>query len=269
MTVNLMQGDCLERMKSIPGGCVDMILCDLPYGTTNCKWDNVIPFEPLWEQYLRVAKHNAAIVLFAAQPFATDLINSRRDLFRYDLIYEKTAPVGFLNAKRMPLRAHEIICVFYRRLPTYNPQKSKSEKKNQGVKRHTTKTAIYGKYKHGLSWEDDGTRMPTSVIRLSNRNGCLKHPTAKPITLLEYLIRTYTNEGETVLDNCMGSGSTGVACVNTGRNFIGIELDPGFYNYAEARITEARARMTPSPTETSKKQDAQISIFDLAQIDSP
>ena len=277
MIVNLMQGDCLERMKSIPGGCVDMILCDLPYGTTNCKWDNIIPFEPLWEQYLRVAKHNAAIVLLAAQPFATDLINSRRDLFRYDLIYEKTLPVGFLNAKRMPLRAHEIICVFYRRLPTYNPQKSKAEKKKQGVVHSNTGTAIYGNYKHGIPWEDSGMRMPTSVIRFSNQNGRLfgdtkknvKHPTAKPVPLIEYLIRTYTNEGETVLDNCMGSGTTGVACVNTGRNFIGIELDPGFYSYAEARITEARARMTPSPTETSKKQDAQISIFDLAQIDSP
>ena len=145
MTVNLMQGDCLERMKSIPGGCVDMILCDLPYGTTNCKWDNIIPFEPLWEQYLRVAKHNAAIVLFAAQPFATDLINSRRDLFRYDLIYE-----------------------FYRRLPTYNPQKSKAEKKKQGVVHSNTGTAIYGNYKHRIPWEDSGMRMPTSVIRFSN-----------------------------------------------------------------------------------------------------
>jgi len=226
-------------MRDIPDGSVDMILCDLPYGTTECKWDAVIPFAPLWEQYKRIAKNNAAIVLFAAQPFTTDLINSNRKMFRYDIIWRKNAPTGFLNANRMPLRAHESILVFYRRLPTYRPQKSKGKPYRTNSR---TNTQIYGAAQR-IPTVNQGDRHPTSVVDFATCNTTKDkpvHPTQKPVPLLEYLIRTYTNEGETVLDNCMGSGSTGVACLHTGRNFIGMEKDSDYFTIAERRIAAAR-----------------------------
>lgn len=254
--IDLKQGDCLDLMKYIPDGSVDMILCDLPYGTTRLEWDKCIPFEPLWEQYKRVIKPNGAIVLFSSQPFTTDLINSQRKLFRYEIIWEKTQNSGFYNAKKMPLRAHENICVFYKKPPIYNPQKELSpnaqigrKRKNSDYKKTSGKAFGRVSVEKAESWEytDDGSRYPKDIIKFSNWNGALfgktdkavKHPTQKPVPLLEYLIKTYTNEGDTVLDNCMGSGSTGVACVNTGRDFIGIELDRGYFEIAKSRIENA------------------------------
>ena len=227
----LMQGDCLELMKEIPDQSVDMILCDLPYGTTACKWDTVIPFEPLWAQYRRVAKRNAAIVLTASQPFTTALIASNMQEFRYDLKWCKTQATGFYNANRMPLRAHEDIAVFYRALPTYNPQKS--DGKPYRMKRGSASDVYQGKDLHETV--SDGGRHPLSW-QVFQRDAAKVHPTQKPVALMEYLIRTYTNEGETVMDNCMGSGTTGVACVNTGRKFIGMEQDAKYFEIAQKRI---------------------------------
>ena len=263
--MKLLQGDCLELMREIPDGSVDMVLCDLPYGTTQCRWDTVIPFEPLWEHYKRVIKENGAILLLSAQPFTSDLIQSNRKMFRYEIIWEKTQRSGFLNANKMPLRAHENICVFYRKLPTYNPIKSRAEcerkigsvrnglngKKYERYIGQSEKTGINQEIGKDYPWVETGERYPCDVIKFSNWNGALfgktgnhvKHPMAKPVPLLEYLINTYTNPGETVLDNCMGSGSTGVACVNTGRDFIGIELDIGYFQTAQKRIEDAQAQM--------------------------
>lgn len=207
---------------------------------------------PLWEQLKRVTKENAAILLFSQMPFTAELYMSNPKMWRYEIIWEKTQPTGFLNAKKMPLRKHEIICVFYRRLPTYNPQKSKkANAKGIGRTRHNgTQAQQYNPYITGSwEWTETGERYPADVIQFSNWNGALfgntdktiKHPTVKPVPLLEYLIKTYTNPGETVLDPTMGSGSTGVAAVNTGRNFIGIELDAGYFEIARNRIQEAEA----------------------------
>ncbi len=254
--------DCLEGMKRIPDGSVDMVLCDLPYGTTQLKWDVRLPFDKLWEQWLRVCKTNAAIVLFSSQPFTTDLINSNRKMFKYEIVWKKTQATGFFNAKKAPLRIHENIIVFYDRLPTYNP--IKQQKKGHVIvgrkKRNSDYKKITGGFmgKVGLgkadTWEytEDGTRYPTDVIEYSNWNGALfgnldrsvKHPTQKPVDLCEYLIKTYTNEGDTVLDNCMGSGTTAVACINTGRNFIGFEIDEGYWKTSQQRIAEAMANKT-------------------------
>lgn len=236
--IKLMLGDCLERMKEIPDRSVDMVLCDLPYGTTACKWDNVIPFEKLWSQYSRIAKNNAAIVLFGSGMFTANLMYSNKKIWKYNLIWEKTTPTGFLNAKIMPLRSHEDICVFCKGKTTYNPQKTFGNKRKVSTKKHKIgceKTEIYRN--HGLTTYDSTERYPKSVIVFkTDKQKCSLHPTQKPVALLEYLIKTYTNEGETVLDNCMGSGSTGVACLNTGRNFIGIELDENYFEIARNRI---------------------------------
>lgn len=233
--IKLMLGDCLELMRDIPDGSVDMILCDLPYGTTACKWDSVIPFEPLWEQYRRIAKKNAAIVLTASQPFTTALIASNMRDFRYTWVWQKEQGVNFQLAKKQPLKVHEDICVFsYSKQPTYHPQglvdcdikKSNSGKGGSlGHLSSESKRDFYQQKKKGY---------PRSIQYFARNRGL--HPTQKPVALMEYLIRTYTNEGETVLDNCMGSGTTGVACVNTGRKFIGIEMDETYFNIAEARI---------------------------------
>lgn len=246
--MKLLHGDCLELMKGIPDGSVDMILCDLPYGTTACKWDTVIPFEPLWEQYERIVKDRGAIVLLSAQPFTTDLIQSNRKLFRYEIIWEKTQKTGFYNANRMPLKGHENILIFYKKLPTYNPQKYKVDRQDIGRVRNkkADRCVLYG-HVNSQDWTETGERYPHDVIHFSNWNGALfgnnskatKHPTQKPVPLLEYLIKTYTNEGDIVLDNCMGSGSTGVACINTNRDFIGIELDDNYFAIAEKRIRDA------------------------------
>ncbi len=229
--------DCLEGMKKIADGSVDMILTDLPYGTTDCSFDKKIPFEPMWEQFLRVCKLNAAIVLFSQLPFGSDLIQSQRKLFRYEWIWEKSLSVGYLNSKKMPLRCHENILVFYRRLPTYNPQFTRGK---PYVATTTSPTKNYGK-KICVTTTSNGRRYPRDSIKFFNLTNTV-HPQQKPVALLEYLIKTYTNAGEVVLDATMGSGSTGVAAINTGRDFIGFELDAGYYEIAQRRISEALAK---------------------------
>lgn len=237
--IDIKQGDCLELMKDIPDKSVDMILCDLPYGTTRNKWDSVIPLNKLWKSYERIIKDNGAIVLFSQMPFSAELVHSNLKLFKYEWIWQKDNGTGFLNAKKMPLKIHENILVFYKKLPLYNPQMRtgfKPYKCKQG--RHSTN---YGAYEQGHITESNGERYPIDIIEFKKDSGL--HPTQKPVALLEYLIKTYTNEGETVLDNCMGSGSTGVACVNTNRNFIGYELDEKYFEIAEKRINEAMCNM--------------------------
>ena len=231
MSITLLQGDCLELMKDVPDGSVDMILADLPYGTTRNKWDEVIPFEPLWEQYERVIKDNGAIVLTASQPFTTDLIASNRKLYKYIWYWQKTKPSNHLNAKRQPLRTIEDIVVFYKKQATYNPKMTKREKPIIGKDTGSQKT--YGKTKGGYSKEYTH-RYPVNLLRFPRDKQV--HPTQKPVALFEYLIKTYTNEGDTVLDNVMGSGTTGVACKNLNRNFIGMELDEEYFKIAKDRI---------------------------------
>ena len=239
--LTLWQGDCLELMKNIPDKSIDMILCDLPYGTTNNKWDKKIDLQALWEQYKRIIKVNAAIVLFSQMPFCVDLIVSNRKWFRYEWIWQKAQGTGHLNANRMPLKIHENILIFYDKLPTYNPQKTYGHAYYRA--KHYKGSTNYGKQDECETICADGSRYPTDVIKYAQCN-CTKekpiHPTQKPVDLLEYLIKTYTNEGETVLDNCMGSGSTGVACVNTNRDFIGIELDENYFQIAKNRIEETQ-----------------------------
>lgn len=232
-------------MKDIPDGSIDMILCDLPYGTTKLKWDSVISFEPLWEHYKRIIKDNGAIVLTASQPFTSTLVMSNTKLFKYELIWEKTMPTGVAQSSYMPMKYHENILVFYKSKPTFN--KIMAERSESGKVR--AKTPIYGNSdksnhvnmgKQYAKQYDVNFVNPKSVLKfnsVANSFGKL-HPTQKPIALMEYLIKTYTNEGETVLDNCMGSGTTGVACKNLNRNFIGIELDPDYFKIAEKRINE-------------------------------
>lgn len=232
----LMFGDCLERMKEIPDGSVDMILCDLPYGTTACKWDSIIPLDKLWSEYLRVAKLNAAIVLTAQAPFDKVLWSSMPSLFRYEWIWEKTHATGYLNAKKMPMKAHENIMVFYRRLPIYNPIMTYGHERKKATKRGDT-TPVYGKQSFSPIEYDSTERYPRSVqLFASDKQKSALHPTQKPVALMEYMVKTYTNEGGLVLDSCMGSGTTGVACMNTGRRFIGIEMDPTYYGIACGRI---------------------------------
>jgi len=238
----LMNGDCLERMKEIPDGSVNMVLADPPYGTTACKWDSVIPLEPMWEQLKRVIKPNGAIVMTASQPFTTSLIASNIVMFKYCWVWEKNKATGHLNAKRRPLVAHEDVCVFYTKQPTYNPQGLVEKEKptisrgNRGRKGNGSSGDCYGYA--GKDTLQTHTGYPRSVHKESVDFKAAHHPTQKPVALMEYLIKTYTDEGETVLDFTMGSGTTGVACVNTGRNFIGIELDDDYYNIAKGRILE-------------------------------
>ena len=233
--------DCLEGMKKIPDKSVDMILCDLPYGVTQNKKDVVIPFVPLWEQYERIIKDNGAIVLFAQGLFYVDLVSSNRKLFRYDLIWDKVLSSGFLNANRMPLRQHEQIAVFYKKLPTYNPQFTIGKplhSKGKSYLQKELKNQNYGQFEATDDSRAGSTeKYPTSVLKFEKQHPSTQiHPTQKSVSLSEYLIRTYTNEGETVLDNCMGSGTTAIAAINTNRNFIGFELDEKYYNTAVERI---------------------------------
>lgn len=228
-------------MPSINDGSVDMILCDLPYGiTARNKWDSVIPFSCLWDQYNRIIKDNGTIVLFGCGMFTANLMKSNPDMWRYNLIWQKTQPTGFLNAHRMPLRAHEDICVFYKKPGTYNPQKTDGHIRKVSSadhKRNCKKSTDYGDY-HFSSY-DSTERFPTSVLRFpKDTQKCKLHPTQKPVALLEWLIKTYSNEEDVILDNCMGSGSTGIACMRTNRKFIGIELDENYYNTAKKRIEE-------------------------------
>ena len=235
--IELYCGDCLEIMKYIPDKSVDMILCDLPYGTTNCSWDIVIPFEPLWEQYNRIIKDNGAIVLFGSEPFSSALRMSNIKNYKYDWVWEKSKATGFLNAKKRPLVAHEYIHVFYKKQPLYNPQMREGTPYNKGMRKQQTENDVYGEFKQ-VEVKSEGKRYPRSVIyyKTAETEGETFHKTQKPVSLVEYLINTYTNSGEVVLDNCMGSGSTGVACVNTNRKFIGIELDENYFEIAKKRI---------------------------------
>lgn len=238
--IDLHQGDCLELMKNISNKSIDMILCDLPYGATKNKWDTCIPLEPLWEQYKRIIKNNGVIVLFANGMFTAELIMSNKSMWRYNLIWEKTQPSGFLNANKMPLRSHEDICVFYKKLPTYNPQKTIGHTRKVSKVEHKVeckKTTNYSEY--DLVTYDSTERYPKSILRFAKdiQKSAL-HPTQKPVALCEYLVKTYTNENDIVLDNCMGSGSTGIACVNTNRSFIGIELDDIYFSVAKKRLAE-------------------------------
>lgn len=246
--VELYQGECLAVMSTLPDASVDMVMCDLPYGTTACAWDSVIPIERLWEEYWRVLKPNGAVVLTAAQPFTTALIASQMDRFRYCWYWSKKAVTGFANAKKQPLRCVEDVVVFYRALPTYNPQgliKADAVRKNsasQGGESLRTDVAVSsGKgalRTAGAQYVQEFTNYPRQLIEFP-RDRSKVHPTQKPVALMEYLIRTYTNKGETVIDNTMGSGTTGVACKNTGRRFIGIERDPSYFQIAKDRISKA------------------------------
>ena len=229
----LLQGDCLELMKNISDKSIDLILCDLPYGTTKCKWDTVIPFDKLWEQYNRIIKDNGAIVLFGNEPFSSQLRLSNLKNYKYDWVWDKKRGSNFATVKIRPFNSFENIMVFYKKQPTYNPQMWKSTP-------YTCKQGYVGEAKQTGLYRDDvitvnnGDRYPLTILSFSKETGL--HPTQKPVALLEYLIKTYTNEGDTVLDNCMGSGSTGVACKNTNREFIGMELDEKYFNIACERI---------------------------------
>ena len=248
--IDLKQGDCLELMKNIPDKSVNMILCDLPYGTTACKWDTIIPFEPLWEQYNRVIKDNGAIVLTASQPFTSALVMSNLKMFKHEWIWQKAVGSNFATVKYQPMKEHESILVFGKGKVRYYPIMQERSGNEKGKVRKATRTVsigscggeVYGNIVSNRDTKSYGKlRNPSSVQFFQNRKPSDRglHPTQKPIALLEYLIKTYTNEGDTVLDNCMGSGSTGVACMNTNRNFIGIELDEQYFNIAKERIENA------------------------------
>lgn len=238
--------DCLEKMKDIPDGSCDFICTDLPYSVLNknnpnAQWDNIIPFEPLWEQYERIIKDNGAIVLFAQGMFTAQLMMSNPKMWRYNLVWDKCRATGFLNANRMPLRYHEDICVFYKSLPTYNPQmedlNGRERNHTQGHGNHNEKNQCYGNVKRiNPTYEDK--KHPRSIIKIKavHCSEGQSHPTQKPVALLEYLIKTYTNEGDTVLDSCCGSGTTAIAAIREKRNFICIEKDPNFYEVAKKRI---------------------------------
>jgi site-specific DNA-methyltransferase (adenine-specific) len=229
-------GDCLEQMDLIEDKSIDMILCDLPYGTTRCSWDEIIPFVKLWEQYERVIKDNGAIVLTASQPFTTKLISSNMKLFRYEWIWKKGKHVtGFPNAKKMPMKNHENICVFYKRLPTYNPQGIMPLVQTTRKKRKRVSDIMANTDSLKNEYVTTHKNYPRSIPDYS-RDSKTKHPTQKPVALFEYLIKTYTHKGEVVLDNCLGSGTTAVACLNTGRKFIGVEKDEFWYVEALERI---------------------------------
>lgn len=228
----LMKGDCLERMKEIQDGSVDLILCDLPYGTTQNKWDSVIPFDQLWTHYKRICK--GAIVLTASQPFTSALVMSNRAWFRQALVWKKNIASNFLNANRQHLSRHEDVLVFGAKQTTFNKQMGSGKAYTQKRTGRDDTGDNYGGIAARTDTVNDGGRNPISVLEFDREVG--QHPTQKPVALMEYLIRTYTNEGDTVLDNCMGSGTTGVACKNTGRKFIGIEMDDNYYDIAKNRI---------------------------------
>jgi DNA modification methylase len=247
-TNRLLHGDCLELMQDIPDKSIDMILCDLPYGTTACKWDVIIPFEPLWKEYKRIIKDRGCIALFGSEPFSSHLRMSNIKQYKYDWIWDKITGTDFFQSKKRPLKSHENISVFGWGAINYFPimTETKKENKRDRIRNFTkgTENTIYGNTNKYIPIKDESRRYPLSVFKYSFQGGEIHktkrfHPTQKPVALLEYLIKTYTLENETVLDNCMGSGSTGVACINTNRNFIGIEKDETFFNIAKKRIEEA------------------------------
>jgi DNA modification methylase len=238
-TQKLLQGDCLELMKDIPKGSVDLILCDLPYGTTQNKWDSVIDLSKLWLEYGRVLKDNGAIVLNSQGIFTAKLMLSNEKIFKYKLCWIKSKATNFLNVKIQPLRKHEDVCIFYKKPPVYNPQMSEGEAYNKGFRKNQN-TGSYGDF-DSVEVKSEGKRYPTDVIyyATAESEGAVLHPTQKPLALMEYLIKTYSTEGDLVLDNSMGSGTTGVACKNLNRNFIGMELEEEYFNIATKRIHDA------------------------------
>lgn len=250
MKTLLLFGDCLDEMSKLPSNSIDLCLTDPPYGTTACKWDTVIPFEPMWKELKRVCKEKAAICLFGSEPFSSALRMSNIKRFRYDWVWKKNRAQGFLNAKKQPLKDNEIISVFYSKPCGYYPQglvKKNKQIKNTGTKNATAKkvnndrASANGAVKGSEYFQEFGN-YPKRIIEFSNTGNKQDHPTQKPVPLLEYLIKTYTLEGETVLDFTMGSGSTGVACKNLGRKFIGIERDEKYYDIAKGRINEVKAK---------------------------
>lgn len=254
--------DCLEGMQYIDDNTIDMILCDLPYGTTQAKWDSIIPFDKLWNQYLRIIKNNGAIVLFATQPFTSSLIMSNIKMFKYTWVWDKNKPTNFLNAKKQPLRSTEDICVFYNKQPTYNPQLRNKEKKNiRNTKyENVSYSGLYGKTIENWGYNQNreiptDKSYPINLIRfinLGNNGGKRLHPTQKPLDLIEYLINTYSNENDLILDNCCGSGSTLVGAKNLNRKYIGFELDEKYYNIANQRLND---------TELIKKEELPVVDF--------
>lgn len=234
--------DCIKGMQLIKYKSIDMILCDLPYGTTHCEWDKIIPFDKLWEQYERIIKDRGAIVLTASQSFTTNLIISNFKLFRYEWIWKKNTCTGFQNAKKMPLKSHENICVFYKKLPTYNPQGLvKIDRKIKSKPTKGGRILLGDDYSRVQALNKDYIQefknYPKSILEINKENYNI-HPTQKPVELFEYLVRTYTNENELVLDNCMGSGTTAIACINSNRNFMGFEKNDKYFKLANERIKE-------------------------------
>lgn len=251
----IIQGDCLEVMKELPDKSIDMILCDLPYGkTAACEWDTIIPFEPLWEQYKRIIKDNGAIVLFGQEPFSSYLRMSNIKNYKYDWVWDKNRGVGHLNAKIQPMMITENICVFGMEKINYYPQMRKRKKPRQ-TKNNAT-PAVYGSTQKNFIGEFLYEKYPVNLITFSKsaQKDLILHPTQKPVALFEYLIKTYTRPGEIVLDNCIGSGTTAVACLNTGRNYIGIEIEEEYVKIAEKRI------------EACKKQN-QMRLFPLSKLE--
>lgn len=240
--IQLYNGDCLEIMDNLiqQGIKVDAIITDIPYGTTCCKWDSIIPFEEMWKRIKEIRKPTTPIVLFGSEPFSSSLRLSNIKEYKYDWKWEKTQATGFFNAKKQPMRCIEDICVFYQKQCLYNPQKTEGHKPVNSYTKYLStvnKTEVYGKCTKELSGGGNTDRFPRQLLTYSSdKQTCYLHPTQKPVALMEYLIKTYTNEGDTVLDCTMGSGTTGVACKNTGRKFIGIELDENYYNIAKERI---------------------------------
>ena len=237
--IQIKRGDCLELMKEIPDKSIDMILCDLPYGTTACKWDSVIPFEPLWEQYNRIIKDNGAIALFGQEPFSSSLRLSNVDNYKYDIYWEKERLTNINQVKKRVGKTIETISIFYKKQCTYNPQMIKYDGplRSNKVKNGTLGKLTDTNEKKVFEYHDTGYRYPTQVWRF--KRDCLKsnlHPTQKPLALVEELVKTFTNEGDLVLDNTMGSGTTGLACKNLNRNFIGIEMNEEYFKIAKERI---------------------------------
>lgn len=230
--------DCLIGMTKIPDKSINLILCDLPYGTTQCNWDTIIPFDDLWEQYKRIIKDDGCILLFGCEPFSSYLRLSNIDWFKYDIVWDKIKGTGFLNAKKQPMRNHEIISVFYKNQCTYNPQKTKGHPRKISYKGKHHQTEVYGEMKNDYLY-DSTERFPRSIVHFStDTQNTNLHPTQKPVALCCYLIETYSNVSDLVLDNCMGSGTTAIACIETNRNYIGFENNQTYYQLSQERINQ-------------------------------
>lgn len=235
--INLMLGDCFQQMKNIPDQCIKLILCDLPYGVTKNKWDKKLDLSMLWKEWLRILKPNGVVALWSQMPYSAELVISNPNIFRYEWVIEKSKGTGFLNAKKMPLKTHENVLIFYKSLPTYNPQKTHGHKPVNKYTKHVGNGTNYGNSILGIKGGGNTDRYPRDVIKFKwDTQKSKLHPTQKPVEANEYFIKTYTNEGDIVLDCCMGAGSTGVACINTNRLFIGIEKDEDYFFEAKKRM---------------------------------